>query len=210
MPGIRSLGAALSAGLLASVALGGAAEARAPLPRQLQPTFTDRLTSPVVVPAGQSACKVQITGLTDGRRAPDIVAVLGGMAIRSPPDTTAWLKLVMSGLNARGFAVEFVDGPAAATDAVQMKVSLQTAWLSTATTNFLATVVLHVAAVRSGGASLDHDYRGSKVTMNWLSGDGEMQRVIDYAFTESLNAMTGDLLALCAAPGGAAPVRTSP
>lgn len=187
------------ASIVAALAFSAPAAAREAV--VLTPTFADRDLSrantsgkPVV-----AVCSVTFVELTDERRFPDIVGVIGTRAIKSPPDREAWLRAVLTGLAARGVSPQFganADPQSAAT----ANVRLQLAGINASVNTYTANVVIQVEAKRSNGHALSRVYRGrSARTAFWSGGSETMQSVIDGAFAAALNAIAPDLKQLCRA-----------
>jgi hypothetical protein len=188
-----------AAGAAAVLTLPGCAT---PEPAQLNAAFVepaDRTTTAAPTPAPAHPCKVHVVELRDGRRAPETLGVLTGRAVKSPADTQAWLRSVVGGLDARGFQIDFDTPPSPSPDAVSAKVALQSAWVTAISTNKTANVVLHVQANGPSSQAIDRDYRGDVSNLNWASTDGEIRRVVDYAFAKALDSIAADLRPLCPA-----------
>ena len=66
--------------------------------------------------------------------------------------------------------------------------------------NKSATVVLNLRLKRGEAMVEEQDYRGADTVMNWASGDGELQRMVDRAFGRALDQIAVDVHAAC--PGG--------
>ncbi len=161
------------------------------------------------VPSGSASatlCAVNITELSDPRRAPDVLGMMGNRAIVAPADREAWLRSVFEvGLHARGFAATFTTPDASAAtpdanagDALIVRVSVRSIWLSTVGMNKTAAAVLHVAASR-GSQTHEADYRGDVVLANWAGTQTEFNGALERAFARALDAIAVDLRPLCAA-----------
>jgi hypothetical protein len=186
----------LTWGVLASPALALAACA-ATQPMTVSASFVD--STPHAAMAVAPPCSIDVVELVDARHAPGTLGVVAGRAVKSPDDTNAWLRSIIGGLRARGVAVDFREPASTPSDAILVRVSLQTAWVTNVWDNGTANVVLHVRAGRGGAATIDRDYRGSLSTVNWASGVGELQGLVDHAFAKALDAIAADLRPLCAA-----------
>jgi len=183
-------------GLLAAVALCVAACA-APMPMVVNSSFADRAPTAAAKAVPGPACRLTVAEVIDGRRAPDMLGIVSGRAIKSPSDPHAWLQSILGGLATRGVSVDFDKDAVPTADSIVAKVRLQSAWLTDTKTNKTANVVLHVEAERAGSTKIERDYRGSLSTINWSGGVGETQRLVDDAFAEALNDMAADFYRLC-------------
>lgn len=165
-------------------------------PLVLSPNFSETpgdVLSPVA--KGTATCAVAFTALSDDRRDPSTVGVVGNRAVQSPQDRQAWMRSILGGLTARGVTPGFdADAPAAAPTA---KASLQMVWLSGVAVDFSANVIVAVDATGTDGHTLQKTYRGHVARLNWASGSDEMQVAINKAFSDVLNRMAPDLQALC-------------
>lgn len=173
----------------------------------------------------EATCSVTIADLSDPRRAPEVLGMMGNRSIVTPPDRMAWLRSVFDvGLRARGFDVTFAapdavdsspdtsvapppegdSAPAATldtlgesqTEALTLRVSVRSIWLATVGMNKTATVVLRVAQSR-GEHTSEADYRGSVVLANWAGTRSESNGAIERAFARALDAIAADARPLC-------------
>jgi hypothetical protein len=71
---------------------------------------------------------------------------------------------------------------------------LVTAWVSTTSTSMNGTVVI---AVRQHDGDEETIYRGAATVMNWASGEGEIQSLMDRAFEQMLVKLSADLKGRC-------------
>lgn len=183
------------AGLLTAI---GAVAYAAPAPTTMESGFTSKPSRQATVGAAAApACALNVTEVVDARRAPETLGVVLGKAVKSPSDTVAWLRSIVSDLGPRGYAVTFAD-PAAPPTAVSAKVTLQTAWIADEMANKVASVVLVVEASGPGGVSLKRPYRGSVALVNWVNGSDELQGAVNRAFGKALDQIAVDLRSLCA------------
>lgn len=169
----------------------------APMPALVSPTFAEPTSRrPVAVEPGAVVCSINVSDVVDVRRAPDVLGVVAGRAVKAPADSAGWLRSVVAGLGTRGFTVLFAD-PAAPADAISAKFTLHTAWITDTRGNKTANVVLLVAATRPGGATVDRAFRGNVSMINWASTESEMQDVMARAFADALDDVARDLKPLC-------------
>jgi hypothetical protein len=183
---------------LAAGAIALAAFAQAPV--QIEPVFVDRVPRAYLPKRGvvpPPACPVNVIQVSDDRRAKDTVGTVGGRSAKAPEDTATWLRSIMGGLNARGFAVAFEPDRAPAASDITMSVSLKSIWLTSILTNKAGTVVMHVHAEREGKPVLDKDFRGNLTNTNWMSTRDELTNLTNATFAEALNAMAPELWAMC-------------
>ncbi len=163
----------------------------------LSPNFSETPGAVVGAAAkGAPTCTVAFTALSDDRRDPTTVGVVGNRAVQSPQDTQAWMKSVLGGLTVRGVTPSFEADAAGAPTA---KFSLQMVWLTGVAVDFSANVVVAVETTGADGKTSQKTYRGKVARLNWASGSDEMQVAIDKAFSDVLNKMAPDLKQLCPA-----------
>jgi hypothetical protein len=167
-------------------------------PAQLTPTFKDR--APVAIAnkgANPSSCSVNFAEIRDERRSPDLVGVVNRRAVRAPADTQAWMRAVLSGLEARGVKVGFrPDAVGAGLSTARL--ILQTAWIAGGEVTYSGNVVVKLEARAEGGRTIDQIYRGrASRTAYWSGGADTLQSAVDGAFADALDAMAADLRNLC-------------
>lgn len=190
----RGAGGALAVALM-TVMPAACAE---PPPVTVNPAFVDRYPSAEVSKTPVQACTIRVVEVVDARRAPEVLGMVSGRVVKSPADSTAWLKSILGGLDSRGFALTFDKNPGPTLEnPVVVRVSLHSAWVTSVATNKTANVVLRVRAERAGKTAIDRDYRGGVTRMNWASTVGELQGLVDSAFTAALNDMAKDIHPLC-------------
>jgi hypothetical protein len=107
-----------------------------------------------------------------------------------------WLRNVVAGLESRGVIPHFDTNPGEASPLVA-SLSLRMAWVSEIHTSKTATTLWRLKLTRGESVLVDRDYRGSNTVMNWSSGDGELQRMVDRAFGGALDQIAGDVRAIC-------------
>lgn len=147
-------------------------------------------------PAAKVSCTLRVVNIIDDRMDPTVLGNVGGRTVKGPPDPQAWLQSVIGGLRNTGIAVQFGDAETISAD-LSAKAELKTAWVSSATTAKIASVVLNLQYFRSGSMIKSADYRGSVSTPNWGSGQQEIQSMIDRAFEQALSQAAADTLAVC-------------
>jgi outer membrane lipoprotein SlyB len=144
------------------------------------------------------SCTLRVVDIVDDRMDPTVLGSVGGRTVKGPSDPQAWLHSVIGGLRSTGIAVEFGDAETASAG-LSAKAELKTAWVSSAATAKIASVVLNLQYFRSGSMIKSADYRGSISTPNWGSGQQEIQSMIDQAFDQALAQAAVDTLAACSA-----------
>jgi hypothetical protein len=185
--------------VLAATLLGCASQS----PYRLTGSFADPDTSPANAPRSRAAknappCPLQIGVVSDLRMQPGILGNVGGRTVRAPESVEAWLNNVLgAGLASRGITPYFDRRPEGVTDPLTADVALRLAWVSDLHTSKTATAVLNLRLKRGESVLREHDYRGMDTVMNWSSGDGELQRMVDRAFGRALDQMATDLRAAC-------------
>ncbi len=182
------------------LALSGCA---APPPYTLTGSFADPDTSPASAPRVRAArtatpCPLQIGRVSDLRTQPGILGNVAGRTVRAPESVEAWLHNVLgAGLASRGITPHFDRRPEGVADPLMADVALRTAWVSDLHTSKSATAVLNLRLKRGEALLGERDYRGADTVMNWASGDGELQRMVDRAFGRALDQIAVDLRAAC-------------
>ncbi len=170
-------------------------------------TLTGSFADPDTTPANASriraaknapACPLQIGVVSDLRTQPGILGNVAGRTVRAPDSVEAWLNNVLgAGLASRGVKPYFDRRPEGVTDPLTADVALRLAWVSDLHTSKSATAVLNLRLKRGESVLREQDYRGMDTVMNWSSGDGELQRMVDRAFGRALDQMAVDLRAAC-------------
>jgi hypothetical protein len=143
-------------------------------------------------------CTLRVVDVIDDRMDPTVLGNVGGRTVKGPSDPQAWLHSVIGGLRSTGIAVEFGDAETASGD-LSARAELKTAWVSSAATAKIASVVLNLQYFRSGSMIKSADYRGSISTPNWINSQPEIQSMIDRAFDQALSQAAVDTLAACSA-----------
>ena len=174
-----------------------------PVPLTLSESFSDPATRPVDAPhpprraPNAPPCVAIVDRLADVRTDPGLLGNVAGRPVRAPENVDSWLTNVMSGLGSRGIAVSFDSNPAHAADPLMTSVTLKLAWVSDLHTSKNATTLLHVRVKRGDNVVTERDYRGADTAINWSSGDGELQRMVDRSFGRALDQIAVDLRAAC-------------
>ena len=165
-------------------------------PMTASTAYTPRIAKSNAV--ARVSCTLRVVKVIDDRMDPTVLGNVGGRTVKGPPDPQAWLHSVIGGLRNTGIAVEFGDAETASAD-LSANAELKTAWVSSAATAKIASVVLNLQYFRSGSMIKSADYRGSISTPNWSSGEHEIQSMIDRAFDQALSQAAADTLAACSA-----------
>jgi hypothetical protein len=165
-------------------------------PMTASTAYTPRVAMSKTV--AHASCTLRVVNVIDDRMDPTVLGNVGGRTVKGPPDPQAWLHSVIGGLRNSGIAVEFGDPDTTSAD-LSAKAELKTAWVSSAATAKIASVVLNLQYFRSGSLIKSADYRGSISTPNWSSGQQEIQSMIDRAFEQALSQAATDTLAACSA-----------
>jgi hypothetical protein len=165
-------------------------------PMTASTAYTPRVAMSKTV--AHASCTLRVVNVVDDRMDPTVLGNVGGRTVKGPPDPQAWLHSVIGGLRNSGIEVEFGDADTTATD-LSAKAELKTAWVSSAATAKIASVVLNLQYFRAGSLIKSADYRGSISTPNWSSGQQEIQSMIDRAFDQALSQAATDTLAACSA-----------
>ena len=198
------------AAIVAALALASCAPQQ---PVAMHATYDERAvisSSPPVKAKASLPCAVYISDISDTRRTPEVLGVVAGRALYAPKDSRAWLRSILSGLDARGVTTRFESDAKSPSPQLAAKVTLMTAWVTDTNVNKNANVVIHASLTLPGYAPLERDYRGDLSNANWNSTALELQHVLDGAFGLALNAMAADFRQLCAAPNAPPPVSATP
>jgi len=186
--------------VLVAAALGGCASQP---PYTLTGSFADPDTSTANAPRVRASkdaahCPLQIDRIADLRTDPGILGNVAGRTVRAPESVDAWLHNVLgAGLASRGVTPHFDRRPQGVADPLTADVALRTAWVSDIHTSKSATAVLNLRLKRGEALLGERDYRGADTVLNWSSGDGELQRMVDRAFGRALDQIARDVRAAC-------------
>jgi hypothetical protein len=173
-------------------------------PYTLTGSFADPDTSGANAPRTRvaknaAACPLLIGRVADLRAQSGVLGTVAGRTVRAPGNVDAWLNNVLgAGLASRGVTPYFDRRPEGVANPLTADVGLRLAWVSDIHTSKNATTVLNLRLKRGETVLAEHDYRGADTVMNWASGDGELQRMVDRAFGRALDQMAADLRAACA------------
>jgi hypothetical protein len=168
-------------------------------PMTLSERFSDpdtRAVNAPRLPRRATPCALIVTAIADTRAEPALLGRVAGRPVRAPDDVSLWLRNVVAGLESRGVIPHFDTNPGEASPLVA-SLSLRMAWVSEIHTSKTATTLWRLKLTRGESVLVDRDYRGSNTVMNWSSGDGELQRMVDRAFGGALDQIAGDVRAIC-------------
>lgn len=193
-------GSGVAPALVAAALMGCASQP----PYTLTGSFVDPDTSTAGAPRARSAknpapCPLLIGRVADLRTQAHILGNVAGRTVRAPENVDAWLNNVLgAGLPSRGVTPYFDRRPQGVATPLTADVGLRLAWVSDIHTSKNATTVLNLRLKRGETLLAERDYRGADTVMNWSSGDGELQRMVDRAFGRALDQMAVDVRAACA------------
>lgn len=141
----------------------------------------------------KESCSVHVMALQDSRTDPSLLGLVAGRPVRSPGQGAEWISgMLSSGLKEKG--VTLSAGPDATSPVLVTEARLVTAWVGSTSTSMNGTVVI---AVRHGEGAEEKIYRGAATVMNWSSGEGEIQSLMDRAFEQMLVKLGADLRDRC-------------
>jgi len=143
----------------------------------------------------KESCSVQVTALGDSRSDPTFLGMVAGRAVRSPGQGADWIgSMLTSGLKQKGVTLSLPPAAMATNPLVLAEARLVTAWVGTTATSMNGTVVV---AIRHSEGAEEKIYRGAATVLNWASGEGEIQSLMDRAFEQMLTKLGSDLRARC-------------
>ena len=145
---------------------------------------------------GGIACRIQFLSVTDQRMDKTALGTLAGRPVRAPQDTAAWLRSVLKALPTKGVDVSFDGSDHPPGIAIQAEAQLVTAWVTGIESSMSANVVLRVRFHLADGSIDEHLYRGYETSVNWSSGDAEIQDLLNQAFDRVLEKLALDATAL--------------
>jgi hypothetical protein len=171
---------------------------------QVPMTLSERFSDPHTRPAtpqrpsrNAPPCPLIVSTITDSRTDPALLGRVSGRPVRAPVDVNAWLRNVVAGLASRGVIPSFDVGSSLQTQPLVADLSLRMAWVSEIQTSKTATMLLHMKLSRGESVLSERDYRGSDTLINWSSGDGELQRMVDRALGNALDQIADEVGAAC-------------
>jgi hypothetical protein len=186
---------------VAASLLAGSLCACAQTPITAAPTYAPPAGSQGAAPAATAIpCTLHVLKINDDRMDPSTLGVVAGRTVHAPPDTQAWMRSGVSALAKDGVHVEFGE-TAPAPNLIDAVVVLRTAWVSSAVTSKMASVVLHIDYEHAGQPLKSNDYRGNTTSVNWASTDGEIQSLLQDVFGKVLVQVSADFRNLCAQAG---------
>jgi hypothetical protein len=172
----------------------------APPPLKLSESFTDphaHAPPPQKKNAAGRPCVLVVDRITDARSDPRVLGSVAGRAVHAPADVNAWLRNVLGGFGGRGVQLVYDAIPSGEARPLVGSLTLKIAWVSELHTDKNATTLWHLQLRRGASTVLDQDFRGADTAMNWSSGDGELQRMVDRAFGASLDQMAAEVRGAC-------------
>jgi len=170
------------------------------VPMTLSERFSDPQTRPATAPRlsrNAQPCTLIVSTIADTRIEPALLGSVAGRPVRAPGDVSAWLRNVIAGLESRGVVPHFDTNPHQETSPLVAGLTLRMAWVSEIHTSKTATTLLRMKLTRGESVLRERDYRGSDTVMNWASGDGELQQMVDRAFGAALDQIAEDVRAAC-------------
>lgn len=186
-------GLALIAAVAPAVALGQTK------PVLVDPVFTEDPLPTFKIAADATPCKVHVIAITDTRRTPEMVGMLGGKPVVAPDDRAAWLGSIIAKLADRGITLDTGNPGNLVPDQVNARFTLITAWTTAVNINLNHSVVFKLEAGAPDGRTVDDFFRGSSSRMNWAFGNGEIKFGLSMAFSRALDSMAAGLATLCTA-----------
>jgi len=191
--------------LRAAVLLAGAmlAGCISPVPLTLSESFANPSTQPPdahpVKPARKApSCALVVDSIADVRADKLMLGNVVGRPVHAPANVDAWLRNVIGGLQTRGIDVSFDANAAHEFDPLVASLTLRMAWVSGISSSKNATTLWRMHLRRGVADIRQADYRGTDIALNWSSGDGELQRMVDRAMGRALDLMAADVRAACA------------
>ncbi|HET9472904.1 MAG TPA: hypothetical protein VFO82_03370 [Steroidobacteraceae bacterium] len=145
-------------------------------------------------------CTLIVDAIYDTRSEPKLLGTVAGRPVYAPTDVKAWLHNVVAGLGTRGVAVDFDTNTAQQTAPLVATLTLRTAWVSELHTSKATNTVWQMRLRRGETLIEESNIRGADTVMNWSSGDGELQRMVDRAFGRALDQIAARVRAACDAP----------
>lgn len=182
------------------------AAACATKPMTLTSAFSNPDTQPPNTPhparakTPAASCALIVDAIFDTRNEPHLLGTVAGRPVHAPDDINAWLHNVVTGFGTRGVAVSFDANTTGDAAPLVASLTLRTAWVSELHTSKAANTVWQMRLRRGETLIEETNFRGADTVMNWASGDGELQRMVDRAFGRALDQMAAKVHAACLAP----------
>lgn len=171
---------------------------------QVPMTLSEQFANPDTRPANAprlrktaAPCMVVVSNIADTRTDPRSLGSVAGRPVKAPEDTGLWLRNVVAGLESRGVVPHFDTYSTREEEPLVASLTLRIAWVSEIATSKTATTLLRMKLTRAEAVLKERDYRGSDTVMNWASGDGELQHMVDRAFGTALDQIADDVRAAC-------------
>ena len=147
-----------------------------------------------------ASCALIVDAIYDTRSEPKLLGTVAGRSVYAPADVNAWLHNVVAGLETRGVAVSFDTNTSQQAAPLVASLTLRTAWVSELHTSKATNTVWQMRLRRGETLIEESNFRGADTVMNWSSGDGELQRMVDRAFGRALDQIAVKVRAACGAP----------
>jgi hypothetical protein len=164
-------------------------------------TLPSNAPRPARAKAPESSCALIVDGIYDTRGEPKLLGNVAGRPVHAPADVNAWLRNVIAGFGTRGVTVSFDTNPTQQAAPLIASLTLRTAWVSELHTSKAANTVWQMRLRRGETLIEETNFRGADTVMNWSSGDGELQRMIDRALGRALDQMAVKVRAACGPAG---------
>jgi len=164
-------------------------------PVQTSNGYTVTSAAPPQELAQAKGCKFVVSEISDLRRDPSVIGMLGPRVIRGPDDPSQWIHNVLEGLRSYGFDVSFRS--AEISHVLTASVAIENVWVSSMATAKTGNVTLLVRYARDEIPFKEVHYRGAESEVNWFNSSDEIQGMIDEALAQILEAMSHDLGDLC-------------
>ena len=143
-----------------------------------------------------AACQVDLLTVRDVRQYPETLGTIIGRPIRAPDNPQQWLVNVLRALRERGIEVAQVDERRPGSR-LALEAELRDAWVSAVSTTKTASAIVHIRFLPANGEPHDRAYRGRDSSINWASGDGEVNAMMDRVFNDILEQMATDIMPIC-------------
>jgi hypothetical protein len=141
-------------------------------------------------------CVVHLAVVTDHRTDPSLLGNVAGRSILSPGQGPQWITgLLTAGLAHNGVEVSTAVPDAASKHVLITEARLLKAWVASLSTSMNGSIVIGVRQADSGEEKI---YRGASTSLNWASGEGEVQALFDEAVEQLMTTLSTDLRSQCA------------